>query len=138
MNIDKLSLGFCKNQRLLKPKEYQKVYSSSQRGGSKFFRYHVEGAPTLEEMSNTPRLGITVSKKVSKLAVQRNRIKRIVREGFRQNQHFLRGSKIVITAKPGINIEKNTDLRSDLDELMTKLLRWRKWHTRQLEKHSGD
>ena len=36
------------------------------------------------------RLGITVTKKVGK-AVKRNRIKRLVREYFRQNRHLLSG-----------------------------------------------
>ena len=33
------------------------------------------------------RFGIAVSKKISKLAVQRNRIKRITREAYRINKH---------------------------------------------------
>jgi ribonuclease P protein component len=45
------------------------------------------------------RLGITVTKKVGK-AVKRNRIKRCVREFFRQNRHFYPGNwEINIIAK---------------------------------------
>jgi ribonuclease P protein component len=40
-----------------------------------------------DDLSINLRFGIAVSKKISKLAVQRNRIKRISREAFRINKH---------------------------------------------------
>lgn len=47
------------------------------------------------------RLGITVTKKVSG-AVGRNRVKRLVREVFRQNRHlFPEGCDVVVIAKSG-------------------------------------
>jgi ribonuclease P protein component len=47
------------------------------------------------------RLGITVGKRIGS-AVQRNRLKRLIREFFRQNRKVLPGSSdLVITAKEG-------------------------------------
>ena len=47
------------------------------------------------------RLGITVTKKVSG-AVGRNRVKRVMREVFRQNRHlFPEGCDVVVIAKSG-------------------------------------
>jgi len=37
--------------------------------------------------TNYPRLGLIVAKKVTRRAVERNRIKRLLREFFRVNQH---------------------------------------------------
>ena len=52
-----------------------------------------------------PRIGITVTKKVHKHAVQRNKIKRLVREVFRKNKHRLdKRFDFVIIAKS--NAEK--------------------------------
>ena len=39
--------------------------------------------------SNSPRLGLVIAKKNVKLAVNRNRIKRLIREEFRLHQNFL-------------------------------------------------
>ena len=54
---------------------------------------------TLPNTVNTGRLGITVSKKVSKRAVDRNRIKRLVRESFRDLHTSLPNNDFVIIAR---------------------------------------
>ncbi len=48
-----------------------------------------------------PRLGITVTRRVGN-AVRRNRIKRLVREWFRQRSHRLRGRDLVVIARRDI------------------------------------
>ncbi len=45
------------------------------------------------------RIGITVSKKVAPRAVDRNRIKRLVREAFRQDQWRLGSNDLVVLAR---------------------------------------
>lgn len=45
------------------------------------------------------RLGIVVAKKNVKLAVERNRIKRLVRETFRLQQQHLNGLDVVVVIK---------------------------------------
>ena len=49
------------------------------------------------------RLGVTVSRKVSLKAVVRNRIKRVIRESFRQQQTRFKGQDIVVIAAPRAN-----------------------------------
>lgn len=67
-----------------------------------------------------PRLGITVSKRNARLAVQRNQIKRIIRETFRLQQHKLAGFDIIVIAKFSV-----TELdKAALGELCNYL--WRK------------
>jgi ribonuclease P protein component len=46
--------------------------------------------------TDTPRLGLAISKKNCKLASGRNRQKRIVRESFRQHRDQLEGLDIVV------------------------------------------
>lgn len=61
-----------------------------------------------------PRLGLTVSRKVGG-AVQRNRVKRILREIFRLNQHRLGpGTDLSIIAKTGA---QRLDFRQVCEEL---------------------
>ncbi|WP_221774916.1 ribonuclease P protein component, partial [Citrobacter braakii] len=49
-----------------------------------------------------PRLGLVIGKKSVKLAVQRNRLKRLMRDSFRLNQKMLAGLDIVIVARMGL------------------------------------
>ena len=46
-----------------------------------------------------PRIGIIVSKKVAPRAVDRNRIKRLVRETFRQDRWRLESNDLVVLAR---------------------------------------
>jgi ribonuclease P protein component len=61
-----------------------------------------------------PRLGIAVSKRVSKSAVKRNYIKRQIREFFRQNTQLVTGLDIVVLAQPGSSGLANTEIKSNL------------------------
>ncbi len=70
--------GYSKQQRLRKPSEFVGVFRSKPVVSSdRFFR--VLGKKSAAQA----RLGLVVSKKVDKRAVERNRIKRMVREIFR-------------------------------------------------------
>ena len=60
-----------------------------------------------------PRLGLIVSKKVSKKAVERNKLKRRLREIFRLNQNSLDSFDIVIIAKQNAADCTYTDLEKN-------------------------
>lgn len=49
-----------------------------------------------------PRLGLAISRKAAKLAVVRNRVKRIARESFRLHQAQLGGTDYVVLGRPGM------------------------------------
>lgn len=70
---------------------------------------------------DTPRLGVTVPKKKVKLAVNRNRIKRCIREYFRLNNHILPNVDIIVIAKHGINELDNAQLNKQLDSLWRRI-----------------
>lgn len=62
------------------------------------------------------RLGITVTRKVGN-AVRRNRIKRLVREWFRQRRESVKGLDLVIIAKRDFPSDtRQADVDADLDE----------------------
>lgn len=67
-----------------------------------------------------PRIGIITSKKIGK-AVERNRVRRIVREFFRTNRClFSDSSDYLFIALPGIADIKNRELMSNMAKILTK------------------
>ncbi len=68
-----------------------------------------------------PRLGITIAKKKVKLAVQRNRIKRCIRESFRLHAHEMPNIDIIVLAKHGADTLDNASIHQVLSKLWIKL-----------------
>ena len=99
-----LRFSFTKADRILKRSEFIALSKLGRRvQNNDFIAYF------LPSQHNHSRLGVTVTKKVGQ-AVERNRIKRLVREYFRLNRHCLSGKwDINIIAKrqsAGITSEK--------------------------------
>ena len=60
-----------------------------------------------------PRLGLAISKRNIRHANDRNRIKRLIRESFRLNQHELAGIDVVVMARTAaIKADHETLFRS--------------------------
>lgn len=70
-----------------------------------------------------PRLGMIIAKKRIRRAVDRNRLRRIVRESVARHHGMLQGMDIVITAEAGAVSVDNATLRADLERLWTSLTR---------------
>ena len=71
-------MKFSRQYRLLKPAEFELVFQNPIRSGDECFRILAR-----ENGIGCHRLGMAVSKKNCARAVDRNRIKRVVRENFR-------------------------------------------------------
>ena len=78
-------------------------------------------AIVLKETAQNNRIGITVSKKVGN-AVERNRIKRIIREYFRHNKQNISGPEdINIIGRKGLTSLSNKQIIKKLDNLFSKI-----------------
>ena len=75
-------MSFPKSSRILKKMEYKRVLEN----GAKVVCHEMV---VFAIQSQSPRLGLVVSRKVGN-AVTRNRVKRILREAFRQEINFVR------------------------------------------------
>ena len=69
---------------------------------------------TTDNHGHAARLGLAIAKKHCKLAVSRNRLKRIVRESFRQHREQLAGLDIVVMNQPGTHKADNRALFNSL------------------------
>jgi ribonuclease P protein component len=91
LNSSDNSNRFPKSSRLLNAAAYGRVFAQAARSRDKLFtvlyRRNTNGAV---------RLGMAISKKNCRHATVRNRIKRAVRESFRQHTKMLSGLDIVV------------------------------------------
>ncbi|MDG2076469.1 MAG: ribonuclease P protein component [Arenicellales bacterium] len=65
------------------------------------------------------RLGLTVSRRTAARAVDRNRIKRLIRESFRSAQNQIAGNDVLVMARRQAVSASNKTLRHSLEQ------RWR-------------
>lgn len=93
--------AFRPDARLHSPAQYQRVLRDNRCLHGRSVRLHLHSASEPGDGPRKARLGITVSKRVSKLAVIRNRIKRITRDSFRRHYPMLPPGDYVIVAKAG-------------------------------------
>jgi ribonuclease P protein component len=102
--------------RLLKAGDFAALRGNSRRLGVRHFL--AEFSP-----NNAPgcRLGQAVSRRVSKRAVDRNRIKRLVRESYRLVREQLPSIDILLIARSSAVNTASAELRDDLTSLWNKL-----------------
>lgn len=90
---------FGRNKRLLTARAYQAVFSNTR---YKVAHPHLLLLARPNQISH-PRLGLVVAKKHIRHAVDRNRIKRVVRDTFRLAQDQLDSLDIVFLVRQGMD-----------------------------------
>lgn len=100
---------FRRTSRLNDKRSFSYVFEGAKRSRDKMF--------TVLYRKNTiceARLGLAIGKKNCRLSVARNRIKRIVRESFRQHRTNLSGLDIVVLNQPAATKAGNKELFQSL------------------------
>jgi ribonuclease P protein component len=105
-----------KRARLLKASEFNRVFDKAVRSSDQYFTVLAR-----QNAIGSPRLGLAISKKRAKLAVTRNRLKRIIRESFRQNQHELCCADFIVLAGNKSSRADNNRLMQSLEQHWQKL-----------------
>jgi len=87
--------SFSRADRLIDAEQFRRVFAAARRSRDGHF--------TVLYCDNTvarPRLGLAISKKRLRRSVDRNRLKRLVRESFRQHRRSLPAVDLVVMAGP--------------------------------------
>jgi ribonuclease P protein component len=101
-----------RQNRLAKTKDVKTALSRGRSFFNPFFTVKF-----LKTFRTKPRFTVVVSTKVSKKAVRRNRLKRIIRELIRQNiENFFCGEYVIIV-KPKAVTQDEKDLLAGLEKL---------------------
>lgn len=101
---------FRRAMRMNSPRDFSRVFRLGQRIGGGGLT-----VITIENKVGYPRLGLAVAKKHLKLASQRNRLKRVIRESFRCNQSALNGIDIVVLSRADVARRNSAQIKSALE-----------------------
>lgn len=112
------SYAFERRARLLKTDDFSSVFNFRKRVSGRYLVFHYQS----NELAYA-RLGLVVGKKIARRAVDRNYIKRVIRELFRLNQHQLPGVDLVIRPHMIFGRSEFTEIEQEFMELVSKLQR---------------
>lgn len=109
--------GLPREARIRRAGDFAAMRNASGRLGGRCFsvRYRSNGL-------DHARLGLAISKRVSKRAVERNRIKRLLRESFRKIRHQLPAVDMLVMAREQAASLPGPELLAEIDLLWKKLL----------------
>ena len=111
--------AFTKSMRLLHSNDFQTVFDDAPlRTSHQHFLFLAR-----TNQLDRPRLGLVIAKKHIRHAVDRNRMKRLIRETFRAKQQQLAGIDVIVLARKGMNDATNTLLIEQLNGQWDRLIR---------------
>lgn len=111
--------SFPRSSRLLRPAEFQAVFdhTGSKVGDANFLLL------VRANGSDHPRLGLVVAKKKVRRSVDRNRLKRVVRDSFRLHQTALPAVDVIFMARNDLATLASADLHAALAQAWKRLRR---------------
>lgn len=111
-----VSFRLARQAKIVKTDDFSSVFNLRKRIASPHLvmRYRLNEA-------NIARLGLIVSKKTAKLAVQRNYMRRVLRELFRLNQHNLPVIDLVVQVQKPFEKPDFISIKQEFESLLLKL-----------------
>jgi ribonuclease P protein component len=113
---ERLRLRLPPQRRLRRKVDFDAVYARGRRTGNDYFVVVARA-----NAADGPRLGLAVATKAVGNSVQRNRIRRLIRESFRLRQHELPAWDLVVSARSRVRGVASAELRASLGALWDKV-----------------
>lgn len=107
---------FRRTNRLSKTRDFSAVFAFRKALRSEHFQllYHPTGL-------GRARFAVVVAKRMARLAVERNHVKRLAREAFRIRREELPGCDLVVRLASNLNGVRRSTLRAEVDDLLRRL-----------------
>ena len=109
--------SFSRSSRLTHADDYRHVFAKNLRVSDDCFTLLVG-----KQRGQRPRIGFAIAKKQIRRAVDRNRLKRLIRESFRHHQHELPALDTVVMVRQRILKLNNQQIFSRLDKHWQKII----------------
>ena len=109
---------FPREARLLRPAEFRALFRDSRRSVDPSFTVLCRRGAQPQA-----RLGMAISKKTLQRAVERNLVKRLVRDSFRHRRSELAGIDVVVLSRRGIRTDDRAALRAALERHWERVAR---------------
>lgn len=110
-------MRFLRSHRLTTKADYQAVFDKAAKVTQRYLVVLYK-----PNQKSHARLGMLVGKRAVSDAVERNRIKRTIRESFRHCQNELKGFDIIVIVRHQCDTLNNAKLREGLKSLWAKLV----------------
>ena len=118
------SFRFTKSLRLLCAADFKPVFDNAPfRASHQYFL--ILARPNQQAHG---RLGLVMAKKHMRLAVERNRMKRLIRESFRLQQQELAGLDIVVLSRKGMDNLSNDEFSQQLTQQWQRIFKKLRHH----------
>jgi len=112
------ALRFTKNAKLIKTDEFSSVFNFRKRISARFLAVHYQP----NDIGHA-RLGLVVGKKVARRAVDRNYMRRVLREFFRIKQHEISHVDLVVRVQKKFEKEDFLQIKQEFESLIEKVNR---------------
>lgn len=112
-----LDESFPKSNRLRTQKNFSRVYEEGEEKKTGCFDFYIR-----KKEEPPPRIGIVAPANIGK-AVERNRVKRIIREGFRKNKKLFDDLDVIVIIKEPALRSKNKELSRDFLNFFERYLK---------------
>jgi len=110
--------SFPRQARIIKTDDFSSVFSFRKRISGQFLAIHYQ-----VNQSGRARLGMVVAKKVAKRSVDRNYMRRVLRELFRKQQMQIAAFDLVIRVMKPFNHQDFAQMEQEFAELLFRLKR---------------
>ena len=107
---------FPRAARLLTARDFARLRTCSRRVATRNLTAEVATSET-----GGARMGLAISRRVSKSAVRRNRIKRIARDSFRHHRALFPALDILVIARSSANLQDNPALHAEFASLWQRI-----------------
>lgn len=109
---------FRPTQRIRQKSDFDAAYRSGNKIGDTCFFIVIR-----PNQQGNARLGLSISARTVGIAVNRNRIKRVIRESFRLHQHLLPAADLIVNSRNGARDADNAELAQRLEQLWKNVVK---------------